>query len=166
MEPHCCPRASLIASRIECGVFRFSRLDEISPIIQFIAAQCPHPHRLSQGLSELMINAIEHGNLGISYNEKSRLLLSGDWHIEIERRLSLPRNQNKHATLSYAAQPDGLILSICDQGNGFDWQPYMDFPTDRSFDPNGRGIAIAKSLKIWDMEYHGTGNLVVCRIPT
>ncbi len=42
------------------------------------------------GLSELLVNAIEHGNLEIGYDEKSRLLQSEGWQGEIDRRLALP----------------------------------------------------------------------------
>ena len=32
------------------------------------------PQRVAMGLSELLINAVEHGNLAISYSDKTRLL--------------------------------------------------------------------------------------------
>jgi Histidine kinase-like ATPase domain len=145
--------------------FHFSGLHEIAPIVQFIAAQCPHPQALEQGLSELMINAVEHGNLGIRYDEKSALLLSGEWHNEIARRLALPQNQHKCAVIEYAATTDAIALTIYDQGDGFDWRPYMAFAPERGLAPNGRGIAIAASLAIWRIEYQGVGNRVVCKIP-
>ena len=47
------------------------------------------------GLLELFVNAIEHGNLGIGYEEKTRLLGEGILSEEIERRLELPENADK-----------------------------------------------------------------------
>ncbi len=164
MEQHCCPHASLFSSRMEGAHFRFARLEEIAPIVDFITAYCLHRHAVSQGLHELMVNAIEHGNLGISYAEKTHLLLANTWHAEIERRLAMPQNQAKYVTLDYRVKRDGAVVSIRDQGNGFDWQPYLSFQADRGFDPNGRGIAIAASLDVWSIHYQGNGNHVICHV--
>jgi hypothetical protein len=50
------------------------------------ARRCPQPDRVALGLRELMINTVEHGNLGIDYAGKSQLLLDGDLAAELERR--------------------------------------------------------------------------------
>jgi anti-sigma regulatory factor (Ser/Thr protein kinase) len=42
----------------------------------------PDPSRVVLGLTELMLNAVEHGNLSISYDEKSRLIASDLLHQE------------------------------------------------------------------------------------
>jgi len=164
MESYCCLHASLFASPGEHAHFRFSRLEEISPIVDFIAAHCPNPRALSQGLSELMVNAVEHGNLGIYYDEKSKLLSNGEWHTEVERRIALSCNLGKYAILDYVSKPDAAVLTIRDQGAGFNWQPFMEFASTRAADLNGRGIAIAKALDIWDIEYQDSGRRVVCRV--
>jgi Histidine kinase-like ATPase domain len=113
----------------------------------------------------LMVNAVEHGNLGISYDEKSKLLDEGEWHNEIARRLTLPQHQEKFAILDYTAHADSITFTIRDQGMGFDWQLYIKFVPARWFDPNGRGIAIAVALDAWDIQYHDNGRRVVCRVP-
>lgn len=164
IEPHCCSHTSLVYSRVAHARFRFSQMNEISPIVEFIAAQCLHSQQLSQGLTELMVNAVEHGNLGIRYEEKTELLFNGEWQNEIERRLAMPQHQSKYAILDYAVLPTGTVFTIRDQGHGFDWRPFMKFAPERWFEPNGRGIAIATSLDVWDVEYQGTGNRVVCRL--
>ena len=53
------------------------------------------------GLVELMINAIEHGNLGITYEEKTDLLDSNLWSVEVNRRIRLEENKNKYAVVTY-----------------------------------------------------------------
>jgi hypothetical protein len=41
------------------------------------------------------LNAVEHGNLGISYVDKGKLIENDTWRMEIERRLSLPENPER-----------------------------------------------------------------------
>ena len=163
MELHCCHNASLHTAPIKRSHFRFSKLDEIPDILERITAHCPDQSALSQGLLELMVNAVEHGNLGITYDEKSALLLSGEWHEEIARRLALPENQSKYVSVDCASCDEYIAVLICDQGKGFDWRLYMEFSPERSLAPNGRGITITKSLGAWDIAYQGKGNEVLCR---
>ncbi len=142
----------------------FRTLHEAQALSLSLAQHLPNPYAVAQGLAELMINAIEHGNLGITYEEKTQLLMEGRWEAEIERRLTLPEHRDKYATVEYVTASDEHILTIRDQGHGFDWRYYLEFPPGRALDPNGRGIAMSKSLAFSNIEYHGNGNTVVCRI--
>jgi anti-sigma regulatory factor (Ser/Thr protein kinase) len=151
-------------TRTPSEIIRFQTLQEAHRVSLAVAQRLPNPYAVAQGLSELMINAIEHGNLGITYEEKTRLLLDGTWEAEIKRRLALPENREKYATLEYMAHPHEHVLIIRDQGCGFDWKHYLEFPPERALDPNGRGIAISKSFAFSNIEYQGNGNTVVCRI--
>ncbi len=149
---------------LEQARFRFRTLEETNNLCYLIANCFPNPDDALYGLNELMVNAIEHGNLGISYSEKSDLVYKGIWQAEIERRLDLSEYRNKSATLEFEAQEKSLIVTIKDQGNGFNWQDYIEFSHQRATDPNGRGIAIAKARSFHDLEYRGNGNEVVCKI--
>lgn len=149
---------------MERGRFRFRTIEETNNLCYFIANCFPNPTQVVYGLNELMVNAVEHGNLGITYEEKSDLVQHGRWHAEVERRLQLPEFSSKFATLEYEAQERELIVTIKDMGKGFDWQNYIDFSPIRAMDPNGRGIAIAKVRSFPNLEYRGAGNEVVCRI--
>ncbi|MDX1975557.1 MAG: response regulator [Rickettsiales bacterium] len=150
---------------MERGRFRFRTLEESSNLCYFIANCFPDPSKVVYGLNELMVNAVEHGNLLISYEEKSELVQAGKWREEVERRLALPEYQDKFAILDYEAKEKELVVTIRDQGPGFNWQNYVDFSPDRATDPNGRGIAIAKIRSFPVMEYRGSGNEVICTIP-
>ena len=149
---------------MEKGRFRFRTLEETNNLSYFIANCFPEPEHMVYGLNELMVNAVEHGNLGITYDEKMELSLSGKWQLEIERRLSLPEYKDKYATLEYSATENELIVSIRDQGQGFAWENYLELSPKRATDPNGRGIAIAKMKSFPLLEYKGNGNEVVCRV--
>ena len=112
-----------------------------------------------------MVNAIEHGNLGITYAEKTDLMLASAWSTEVERRLALPENQNKYAALHFEATDDTIRIHIKDQGRGFDWQKYLEFAPERLTDPHGRGIATTRIVAFSTLQYLGCGNEVICTIP-
>ncbi|HEX5803243.1 MAG TPA: response regulator [Azospira sp.] len=144
--------------------FHFRTLDEAHALAEFLAGLCPDPQSALFGLAELMINAVEHGNLGISYREKTLLLMENDWLAEIGRRLELPQFADHVARVRLERLADCLRFTISDQGKGFDWQHYLDFDPSRIFDPNGRGIAMAQRTSFSRIEYQGGGNTVVATI--
>jgi CheY-like chemotaxis protein len=150
---------------IEQARFRFRTLEEAKNVAYYIASCCPEPESTVFGLSELMINAVEHGNLGITYPEKTQLVLSGTWETEVRNRLQLPENKKKFATLTFESDHENIVISIRDQGKGFAWQEYIEFNPLRMTDPHGRGIAMAKNMSFVDMEYRDNGREVVCRLP-
>ena len=144
--------------------YRFVTLDDINSLVPVLAAMCPVPDVVAPGLSDLMVNAVEHCNLGVSYQEKSLLKWDGDWEAEIRRRLALPQFCDRFATIRLARDPEFVEFTISDQGKGFDWSKFLSFDPDRAFDPNGRGIAMARTMSFSSLEYQGCGNVVVARI--
>jgi len=144
--------------------YTFSTLDEVQRLTALLAAQCPEPAMVAMGLSELLINAVEHGNLGISYSNKNLLKREGTWDTEIARRLTLPEYSGKKATVCFQRNNGVITFTIADQGQGFDWGKYLDFDPERAFDPNGRGIAMAGKLAFSRLEYQGTGNQVIATV--
>lgn len=150
---------------IDKASFRFRTLEEAKNVAYYIASCCPDPENTVFGLSELMINAVEHGNLGITYAEKTKLVLEGEWEAEVGRRLNEAENQKKFATLSFELAPDEVIIRIEDQGKGFDWKEYIEFSPQRLTHPHGRGIAMAKSMCFSTLQFAGNGSEVTCTIP-
>jgi len=144
--------------------FTLSTLDEVGCLAAFLAQACPQPEAAVLGLSELLVNAIEHGNLGISYAEKSRLKRSDQWQEEILRRQALPENRDKLVEVEFSRQNDLVRICIRDQGEGFDWNRYLDFDPARAFDPNGRGIAMARLGSLNNLEFVGNGNTVIATL--
>ena len=144
--------------------YSFVSLDDVSRLVPVLAAMCPAPDIAAPGLADLMVNAVEHGNLGVSYQEKSLLKWEGDWDAEIQRRLGLPQFAGRYATIHVERGTQGVIFTIVDQGDGFDWQKYLVFDPERAFDPNGRGIAMAKMMSFATIEYQGKGNVVVATV--
>lgn len=147
------------------ATFKIQTLQEAQSLASLLANECPNPRLAAVGISEILINAIEHGNLNISYQEKTRLHASADWLNEIERRLTLPENRNKFVTIHFSKTPGHINIRISDEGHGFDWRMYQTLDTNRVFDNHGRGIIMARGLAFENMIYHGSGNDVECIIP-
>ena len=55
-------------------------------------------------------------------------------------------------------------MTIADQGQGFDWQSYVEFSPERVFDLHGRGIAMSKALSFDSLEYCGNGSKVIATV--
>jgi CheY-like chemotaxis protein len=151
-------------SMMEHGRFKFRTLDEASTLSMYLAKACPKPEKIIVGLSELFLNAIEHGNLGITYDEKTILNMENRWVEEVEKRLSLFENKNKYVDVIFDRHEDEITVKITDQGVGFDWKEYMDFSPERVFDNHGRGIATSKMLSLDDITYNEAGNVVTTKI--
>jgi CheY-like chemotaxis protein/anti-sigma regulatory factor (Ser/Thr protein kinase) len=146
--------------------FSISCVDEASQLASFIAQACPNSDNVVMGISELLVNAVEHGNLGLTYSEKSSLKQNDTWRSEVDRRMALPENRAKFVRLDYLREPDLITLKITDQGSGFDWQKYLEIDPERAFDPNGRGIALSRMLSFTDLTFQGCGNTAIATIST
>lgn len=144
--------------------FSIRTVDEASQLASFIARACPNAEMVVMGISELLINAIEHGNLGLSYAEKSSLKRDDCWRPEIDRRAALATNIKKEVKLQFQRDVHSITLRVIDQGNGFDWQSFLEIEPERAFDPNGRGIALARLLSFSTLIYEGGGNTAVATI--
>ena len=146
------------------GVFRFRNLDQARALANLLAGICPDPAMAAIGLNELLINAVEHGNLGITYQEKLQLRLDNRWEEEVARRLEAAQWRDRTVQVSFEHDDDGIEFVIADQGDGFDATAYLDFDPARACDPNGRGIAMARQLSFSDLQYRGKGNVAVASV--
>ncbi len=149
---------------LQTGVFHFRDLEEARLLAHYLALACPIPEQAILGLQELLMNAVEHGNLAISYTEKGSLILNGNWQDEIRQRLELPAFKNRFVAVHFQRQSDSITFIIQDQGEGFNWQDYLDFSPERAFDLHGRGIAMARKLSFDALTYQGNGNTAVATV--
>jgi CheY-like chemotaxis protein len=142
------------------GDFSIQRLEDADNLASLLAKVCPEPDKTVLGLWELLINAVEHGNLGITYEEKSELLQRNAWREEVDRRLSLPEYAHRKVLVHFEKTDDEIAITIEDMGPGFDWKPFLELSPDRAFDAHGRGIALAGGYSFTSIEYLGNGNTV------
>lgn len=115
------------------------------------------------GLRELLVNAVEHGNLEISNEDKGRLLLEQKLDAERRRRLGLAKYRDRHVEVALQRLPGKMEVTIKDSGNGFDFERFMTIDKDRLFDAHGRGVLMASTCL--ELEYIRPGNHVRVRLP-
>lgn len=139
-------------------------LDEARELALLLAEASLDPLRTVSGYSELLINAVEHGNLGISYAEKSLFLNEGRWAEAVAARQHDPRYADRFVNVTLEKTAAASRVTIADQGEGFDWKAYVEFSPERAFDLHGRGIAMSKALSFDHLEYLGNGSRVVTTV--
>ncbi|TGN11208.1 response regulator [Leptospira ilyithenensis] len=142
------------------GEFRIRTIKESHELAPILANACPDPERVLTGIMEILNNAIEHGNLGITYQEKTELHNNDKLMEEILRRLEAPEYKDKHVEIHFQKLQDKIIIIIKDQGKGFDWQRYLSLQamTRNAFKTHGRGIFMAKRLSFDDLTYFDGGS--------
>jgi len=149
-----------IPNLLQKADFVFKTLEDVNILSLLIANTCPDSEVVVSGLAEIMINSVEHGNLKITYAEKSELLKSSRWREEINHRLSLPEYKDLYASLHFERLPNHIKISITDHGNGFAWKNFLEFNPSRILDAHGRGIAMANKFSFSEVKYNEKGNEV------
>jgi len=144
--------------------FSIRNLNEADQLASLLANNCPEPGKVISGISELLINSIEHGNLHIGYAEKAELKKRGKWREEIEGRLQQAEYATKSTKIKFTKNGSSIAITITDQGKGFKWQKFLEFDPERAFDCNGRGIAMANMLSFDELRYNDSGNEVTAII--
>jgi anti-sigma regulatory factor (Ser/Thr protein kinase) len=153
-------------SLLEQGQFKLKTLSEARAVSILLASLCPESTELTLGLSELLVNGIEHGNLEITFDEKGELLNTGTWHAEIDRRLKLKKYQSKEVIIEFKRFKGRVEFIISDEGAGFDTTPFLKPEEDTEFEReglscfHGRGIKLASQICFDELEYLGTGSTV------
>lgn len=115
------------------------------------------------GLSELITNSIEHGNLEISYQQKSAALDSNNLSELYTDRQSDPRFSSRQVHIEFEMDTECCQWTIIDEGNGFDWETVKNPLVEEGLlGLHGRGIFISR-FQFDDLHYLGNGNTVVIR---
>lgn len=110
-------------------------------------------------LHEMILNAIEHGNLEITYEEKSELMETPHgWWKEIEVRGADPKFSKRHVLINMHNSPQSICFTITDEGSGFDYEGLPD-PTELGHVLHGRGVLIAR-VHMDEVRYNEAGNQV------
>ena len=111
---------------------------------------------------EVIINAIEHGNLGISFDEKQAALAENRYLKLFRERHNEPRYAGRLVRVVYTLNQEYFGLTVEDEGDGFDHQ---DFLTNKlpalkaSLSGHGRGLMLAHA-EFHEMTFNETGNQV------
>lgn len=114
-------------------------------------------------LREIIINAIEHGNLGVTFKEKSESMMNDNYFDIIRERQLEPHNIEKKVHIDYSINSDRVIYVISDEGEGFNYEQFTLASQDEvndNFLAHGRGITMTKSA-FDDVTYNKKGNHVM-----
>jgi anti-sigma regulatory factor (Ser/Thr protein kinase) len=111
-------------------------------------------------MQELLINAIEHGNCKINFDEKSRYLDKGGNIADlVAEKCKDPKIAAKRVFIEWEIRQESSRFVIRDEGDGFDVQRYKELFHGDPGSLHGRGITLAKSL-IKKLSYNQKGNTV------
>jgi DNA-binding response OmpR family regulator len=101
---------------------------------------------LGLGLYEIILNAIEHGSLEITFEEKCRAMETNSYEDLLRERLEDPVCARRRVTIGYRMVPGALHYWVMDEGRGFDWRSLADPDRLKSLlAPCGRGIPPSQS---------------------
>ena len=116
--------------------------------------------KLRVGISEMITNSIEHGNLGITADEKFKATEEGTYYELLNQRLTDPELSKRTTHINIDLKDRVLTVTITDQGKGFDTTKLPD-PTDAEhlLKLHGRGIFITK-MYFSNIFYNDKGNQV------
>lgn len=146
------------------ATFRVRSLDDVERSCNIVARLLALEITASIGLRELVLNGVEHGNLGITFDEKSALLQTGDWLAEVNRRLEISEYRPRFVTVDVRHDRGETKIVISDQGAGFDWRSYVSGDGTPSAARHGRGISMAVGADFDAVEYIGNGSQVRLRL--
>lgn len=141
--------------------FRIQHLHEVSGMAEYLAEFCPRAPDAKSGFFELLLNAIEHGNLEIGFEQKTRLLAAGRWAEEVNARAADTRYADRSVDIVLTCHPFCHEVRIADGGRGFNWRQALDMDPDHTH-LHGRGLIIAQSCGFDRLRFNMRGNEVVC----
>lgn len=154
-----------VVSTLHEGTFKIQTISQARVLARLLSFLTDEPDRIGMGLMEIFVNSIEHGNLELDYNDKTRLMEEDKLQEEMDSRLQREPYKSRFTTVRVKVEDSGKIqFEVDDMGKGFDFQQYLKIDEDRLYESHGRGIAMAKMLAFSKLEYQGKGNLVLLEV--
>lgn len=128
----------------------------------------PQSQHLRAALHEMLLNAVEHGSLDISFPSKQEALAANTYDELLRRRRLDPRYRDRRVTIRITYDRPGRAIEfrVADEGQGFDWKRMWsrDPESVPAEAPCGRGIHVARAL-FPDLRYNNRGNEAILTIP-
>lgn len=143
-----------------------SDIEYVPVLSEFLISKVKHVFSPSElislelGVSELILNAIEHGNYGITAEDKKTALQSNSLLELYNERKSQAEFAKKKVHITFLKNNQFCEWIVQDEGTGFDWK-YLPHPNTQQLtsELQGRGVYISK-LQFDDVQYLGNGNVV------
>ncbi|HEY4243376.1 MAG TPA: ATP-binding protein [Kofleriaceae bacterium] len=141
--------------------FEFRTRDEAAGVVADLAQTLVLPSTLEFVLMELMVNAVEHGNLEIGAFQKQALVKSGALEAELAVRLTKLPYSVRIATLTVDERDGRRYFTVGDEGPGFDWRTIgMPNPSASC----GRGLALVHAMIDSGLRFNDSGNRVTLSV--
>ena len=165
---------ALSVERMEFQVSLGNFLERLGPLtsllLRDVASLVTGPTRfhLRIALQELLANAIEHGNLAISADDKMDALARGDYDrlVEARRRDAQFAARRVSVRVTYDRAQGYVRYRIIDQGAGFNWRTILarEEALQRQPGGSGRGIFLVRTL-VPALTFNDKGNEVEMTLP-
>ncbi|HTZ53407.1 MAG TPA: response regulator [Spirochaetia bacterium] len=164
-------RSSLFSPLLveETKTFVMPRADSpFFPIINQITLQLPcilpseDILNLKIGIEEVITNAIEHGNLGISFDEKSKAIQEGRLPDLIALKGRESDAAGRSVRITSRLSPERFEITVHDDGRGFDWRNLPAVEPENLLAFNGRGLFLTK-IYFDEVSFNDSGNEVTLR---
>jgi FixJ family two-component response regulator len=115
---------------------------------------------LNIALRELIVNAMEHGNLGLSFEDKSLALEEGTLPKLLQQRAAQPLYADRQVTITASRLKEAVSVQIADMGGGFDWHEFAESTDPKHLlSSHGRGVLLAR-MSVNALTFNDKGNQV------
>ena len=138
--------------------------EEAEGVADLVAGLLPEPDWGRLGLMELLLNAIEHGNLEIGGALKCRLVRDRCLEDEIAARLAREPYRGRRVQVRVEVAYPAIEIAIRDDGPGFAWRIALAADLDAHDGPSGRGIALVSRTCFPSLEYRDPGNIAIVKL--
>ena len=155
----------LVASRLQ---FSFPAGADTGPVVSQISLQAAgmvddsELMKLQVGIEEIITNAIEHGCLGITADDKEQAIREHRFAELLKLRMQLPEVSRLRIEVLSELLDDAFQVTVTDPGGGFDWRGRAKVEPDYLATFSGRGILLAR-LAFDELDFNPRGNQVRLR---
>ncbi|HRP69183.1 MAG TPA: ATP-binding protein [Turneriella sp.] len=114
-------------------------------------------------LREILVNAIEHGNLAISFQDKSRIIAQHDYMEFLFERQKDSKYASRRVHVDFLINQYALFFRVTDEGDGFDHRTFLERAARISREDmleHGRGILMTRNA-FDSVTYNDKGNQVI-----
>ena len=144
--------------------FRIQTPSQASSLAWLLSQQAQQTDHTYLGILEILINAIEHGNLHLKPSERKSLLSKDDFRQELELLSKQSPFCTKWVEVDFSSDDCFATIEVTDQGFGFDWQSSLNQNHSAKSWANVRGFHKIKNAGFINLHYRNNGRTAVLRM--
>lgn len=150
----------LMSSDINIPTSKSALIPAVATVVKIAKPYCSQRDlkRLELAINEIIRNAYEHGNLGITFEQKREFLDQGVLESKMRELEESAKEEGLTINVRASIENGVFSCSVEDLGKGFDWRSKQKQKPDL-LSLHGRGLILIKS--VFDtVEYNETGNRI------